>query len=80
MRAQRTAQPRLVERGGGSLDDCNFMCACYPGGGARYVRLEVVMSFIQRLPDSVEIRMHTVGAAWGYIVFRARGSGQEEKY
>ena len=23
---------------GGSLDACNFMCACYPGGGARYVK------------------------------------------
>ena len=38
MRAQLTEQDRLVDRVGGSLDDCNFMCACYPGGGARYVK------------------------------------------
>ena len=35
---QLSAQPRLVERVCGSLDDCTFMCACYPGGGARYVK------------------------------------------
>ena len=38
MRAQLNEEDRLVDRVGGSLDDCNYMCACYPGGGARYVK------------------------------------------
>ena len=38
MRVLLTDEDRLVERVGGSLDDCNYMCACYPGGGARYVK------------------------------------------
>ena len=38
MREALSAQARLVDRVGGSLDDCNLMCACYPGGGARYVK------------------------------------------
>ena len=38
MRTQLTQHEALVKRIGGGLDDCNFMCACYPGGGARYVR------------------------------------------
>ena len=28
----------VVERVGGSLDDCNYMCACYPGGGKAFKR------------------------------------------
>lgn len=38
MRAQLTDVKALVERVGGVLDDCNYMCACYPGEGARYVK------------------------------------------
>jgi SM-20-related protein len=38
MRARLSDEARLVDRVGGSLDDCNFMCAVYPGGGARYVK------------------------------------------
>jgi hypothetical protein len=38
MRARLSAHVPLVERVGGPLDDCNFMCAVYPGGGARYVK------------------------------------------
>ena len=38
MRTQLTQHEALVKRIGGGLDDCNFMCACYPGGGARYVK------------------------------------------
>jgi hypothetical protein len=37
-RALLNAQPRLVECVNGALDACNFMCALYPGGGARYVK------------------------------------------
>lgn len=38
MRARLSSRPRLIERLGGTLDDCNFMCAIYPGGGAHYVK------------------------------------------
>lgn len=38
MRAALSEHPRLVEKVGGRLDDCTYMCACYPGGGARYVK------------------------------------------
>ena len=38
LRARLSSQQRLTELVGGSLDDCNFMCAIYPGAGARYVK------------------------------------------
>ena len=36
MRERLSAHQALTARLQGSLDDCNFMCAIYPGGGARY--------------------------------------------
>ena len=38
VRARLSEHETLKARLGGSLDDCNFMTAIYPGGGARYVR------------------------------------------
>jgi hypothetical protein len=38
LRAQLSSQVSLVEHVGGAPDDCTFMCACYPGGGARYAK------------------------------------------
>ena len=38
IRSRLSAHEMLTRRLGGSLDDCNFMCAVYPGGGARYVK------------------------------------------
>ena len=38
VRERLSQHEHLTERLGGSLDDCNFMCAIYPGGGARYVK------------------------------------------
>ena len=45
LRVALTRQTRLVERVGGALDDCNYMCAVYPGGGARYVKHRDALPF-----------------------------------
>ena len=38
LRAQLSNSADLVARVGGSLDDCTFMCAVYPGEGAKYIK------------------------------------------